>query len=152
MLNFINNQKSRSAEAEAAAPDKAAVTSQTATSAENGYVEKRIAEIEEQRLALQKELPDFDMKKEMENPDFINYIWGKGLTVEEAYLLVHREDLFAKAAEEAVAEMTRRQDRITENGAIKNRPAITKKNPKDLSDKEVDAIIERARKGERITF
>ncbi len=118
----------------------------------NALVEKQIQEIEAQRIAFTRQNPDFDMKKEMQNPDFVNYVWGKGLTVEEAYFLVHRQELLEEARVDAMEELAARRDRMVENGAAKNRPAIAKKNPKDLTDKEIDAIIERARNGEKITF
>ena len=116
------------------------------------YVEQRIAEIEAQRQAFTRKNPDFDMKAEMQNPDFVSYVWGSGLTVEDAFFLVHRDELLEQARAEALEELTARRDRIPENGAGKNRPAIARKNPRDLSDKEIDAIIARARNGEKITF
>lgn len=118
----------------------------------NALVEKQIQEIEAQRIAFTQKNPGFDMKAEMQNPAFVDYVWGKGLTVEEAYFLVHRQELLEEARKEAMEELLARRDRMVENGAAKNRPAIAKKNPKDLSDKEIDAIIERARNGEKITF
>ncbi len=142
MFNFTSNQKPRQEGADAPAK----------TDKTNPYVEQRVNEIEKQRLAFEKKNPEFDMKAEMQNPDFVNYVWGKGLTVEEAYVLVHREELLKNSRFAAEEEMTSRKERILENGAGKNRPAIAGKNPKDLSDKEVDAIIERVRNGEKITF
>ena len=113
---------------------------------------QRIAEIESQRLALMRKNPDFDMKAEMQNPAFVNYVWGNNLTVEDAYFLVHREELLEQARTEAMEALLARRARIPENGIAKSRPAIAKKNPKDLSDKEIDAIIERVRNGETISF
>ena len=52
----------------------------------------------------------------------------------------------------ALEEMNANRERIVENGAAKNRPARANKSPKDLSDDEVDEIIERVRKGEKVTF
>ncbi len=146
MFNFTPNQKLRQQGEEAPAKETAKAEKT------NPYVEQRIDEIEKQRLAFIRKNPDFDMKAEMQNPDFLNYVWGKGLTVEEAYFLVHKEELLEKVRLDAEAEQSQRRERILENGAGKNRPAIAKKNPKDLSDKEVDDIIERVRKGEKITF
>ncbi|MBQ4145646.1 MAG: hypothetical protein IJD36_03355 [Clostridia bacterium] len=114
--------------------------------------DSRNEEIEAQRIAFQKENPDFDMAAELENPQFVNYIWANGLSVEDAFFLVHREELLEQARLDAMEELAQRQERIPENGAAKNRPAIAKKNPKDLTGKEIESIIERARKGEKITF
>lgn len=115
-------------------------------------IESKIQEIEAQRRAFMSKNPDFDMRAEMQNPDFINYVWGMGLSVEDAYFLVHKEELLEQARREATEMLLERRNRIRENGADKNRPAIAKKNPKDLSDKEIDSIIERAKNGEKITF
>ncbi|MBE5039889.1 hypothetical protein [Ructibacterium gallinarum] len=120
--------------------------------AQSRYIDQRIDEIEAQRQAFARQNPNFDMRAEMENPAFVNYVWGNGLSIEDAYFLVHREELLEQAGMEAVQEMLERRNRISENGAAKNRPAIARKNPKDLSDKEVDDIIERARRGEKISF
>lgn len=114
--------------------------------------DSRNDEIEAQRIAFQKENPDFDMVEELNNPQFVNYIWANGLSVEDAFFLVHRDQLFEQARAEAMEELAQRQERIPENGAAKIRPAIAKKNPKDLTGKEIEAIIERARKGEKISF
>ncbi len=136
--------------ADAALP-KANATSVVANN-QDAYINQRIDEIEAQRVAFLRLNPEFDMQAEMKNPDFINYVWGNGLSIEDAYFLVHREEILEEARAEAIEELTARKERIPENGAAKNRPAITKKNPKDLTDKEIEDIIERARNGEKITF
>ncbi len=122
------------------------------TGAENPYLNQRTREIEAQRIAFQQKNPDFDMKAELQNPAFVRYVFQNNLSVEEAFFLVHREEILETAKAEALEEFSARRSRIPENGATKNRPAIAKKNPKDLSDKEIDAIIERAKNGEKISF
>ena len=122
------------------------------TAATDPEIERMIDEIEAQRIEFSKKYPDFDMRAEMENPQFANYVWGNGLSIEDAFFLTHKEEIIEEQVNAAVTEILSRRDRISENGAAKNRPAIAKKNPKDLSDKEVDAIIERAKNGEKITF
>ena len=119
---------------------------------ENPAVAARLSEIDAQRQALLQKNPDFDMKAEMENQDFINYVWGNNLSVEDAYYLVHREELLEQARLDGMQMALKRSNRVPENGTLKSRPAIAKKSPKDLSDKEVDAIIARAKNGETITF
>lgn len=115
-------------------------------------IESKIQEIEAQRRAFMSKNPDFDMRAEMQNPDFVNYVWGMGLSVEDAYFLVHKDEILDSVRKEAAEMLLEKRNRIRENGADKNRPAITRKNPKDLSDKEIDSIIERAKNGEKITF
>ena len=136
----LNGAKARNSEANLSAQDKEA------------KINSIMDDIDAQKVAFEKKNPDFDMKAEIKNPDFVNFVWGKGLSVEDAYFLVHKEEIMEKAKAEAVDAYLERNNRIQENGAGKNRPAVAKKNPKDLSDKEIDAIIERAKKGEKITF
>lgn len=115
------------------------------------YINSKMEEVENQRLEFMKKNPNFDMRAEMENSDFVNYVWNMGLSVEDAFFLVHKDEII-----NAVTKRTKRsmmmKDRIAENGAGKNSPASVKKNPKDMSDKEIDAIIERVNRGEKISF
>lgn len=149
MFNFTTTQNGRQ-KAEAMGKNQQAEASLKREI--NPEMEARIDEIEKQRLEFSRKNPDFDMKKEMENPDFINYVWVKGLTVEEGYFLVHREEILEQSARDSQKNREERRSRMVENGAGKNHPAIAKKNPKDLSDKEVDDIIERVRRGEKVSF
>ncbi len=112
----------------------------------------KVAELESQSREFQKKNPQFDMKKEFENMDFANYILKNGLSVEDAYFLTHRDEILKGVATQATDRLNARRDRIAENGAGKNSPASVKKNPKDMSDKEIDSIIERVQNGEKISF
>lgn len=115
-------------------------------------VAARVNEIEEQRKAFMSQNPDFDIRIEMENPDFKKYLIINGLSVEEAYFLAHREEIMENYAGNSMSKAALRRNRIYENGAGKNSPAVVRKNPKDLSDKEIDSIIERVNNGEKISF
>ncbi len=119
---------------------------------QDALINSRIEEIEAQRREFMKKMPDFDMKAELQNPQFAAYVVKNRLTIEEAYFLVHRDELIGMAVSEALSRMAARRDRIAENGAGKNNAVSVKKNPKEMSDKEIDAIIERVRNGEKITF
>lgn len=117
------------------------------------YLNTRADEIERQNIEFMRKCPTFDMKTEIQNPDFVKYIWGHGLSVEEAYFLVHREDIIDEEVRRATDKMLARRGRISENGAAKSSPAaVVKKNPKDMSDKEIDKIIERVKNGEKVSF
>lgn len=83
-----------------------------------------------QRQAFMRKNPDFDMKSEMQNPDFVNYVWGSGLTVEDAFFLVHRDELLEQARAEALEELTAHRDRIPENGAGQKPPRNRQKESK----------------------
>lgn len=156
MFNFTANKKQtepnlNTAVTGAGSADKAVPKATEATNTDS-RINARIEEIEAQKQEFMKKKPDFDMKAEMQNPQFVNYVWRNRLTIEEAYFLVHREEILKEAVSESLSRMALRRDRIAENGAGKNSPASLKKNPKEMTDKEIDSIIERVRNGEKISF
>lgn len=148
MFNF-NTQKERpESDAKPVNNNKASNTD----SDKEAFINAKIDEIEAQRIEFMKKEPSFDMKAEMENPDFVNYVWKNGLSIEDAYFLVHRDEIIEKGVKSAMERIAAKRNRISENGAGKNSPASVRKNPKDMSDKEIDSIIERVRNGEKISF
>ena len=100
MFNFTNTNKNRQQELPAA-PASSGANQQNLGSIE-AMAEQKVQEIEAQRIAFAKKNPGFDMKTELENPAFKNYLWVNGLTVEEAYFLAHREELLENARTEAL--------------------------------------------------
>lgn len=161
MFNFSNAGKQKQALSEpnpAQTPENSdySGTSEKAASFRRRDItpqqERRLEEIKAQAARFAAENPNFDMREEIKNSEFIDYLWDNNLSVEDAFLLVHRDDIMDQVRTEAIKEFNARSNRIPENGAGKNRPAIASKNPKDLSDEEIDDIIERAKNGERITF
>lgn len=56
------------------------------------YINKRTSEIDAQVKEFSEKNPNFDMRREMQNPKFCNYVWGNGLSIEDAYYLCHREE------------------------------------------------------------
>ena len=134
------------------APTQAMTTAGTQMTEQDAYMNARIEEIEAQRIEFMRKNPEFDMQLEMENPKFAEYVLLMGLSVEDAYFLVHRDEIIDDAVNSALERIASRRSRIVENGAGKNSPAAVKKNPKDLSDSEIDDIIERVRSGEKVSF
>lgn len=116
------------------------------------FIDQRIDEVEAQVRAFRQKKPDFDLEQEMQNTAFADYLWNKGLSVEDAYLLAHKEEIFQQVRAEALQALRERQGRITENGAGKNSPVLAKKNPRDLTDAEIEDILARVQNGERISF
>ncbi len=115
------------------------------------YISKRTSEIDAQVEEFSRRNPDFDIRRELQNPKFCNYVWGNGLSVEDAYYLTHRED--SQTADTGSGQSREPEKRVTENGTSKTGGAgMVKKNPEDMSDDEVDDIIRRVRKGEKISF
>ncbi len=113
------------------------------------YITQRNTEIDRQVEEFTRKNPNFDMRREIQNPQFCNYVWGNGLSVEDAYFLVHRND--TESMNYSPNRMP--EKRISENGTGRGvGGGMVKKNPNDLSDDEVDDIVKRVRNGEKISF
>lgn len=119
---------------------------------QQAFIRARAEELENQRRDFMRKRPDFDLETEMQNPEFAKYVLAMGLSIEDAFYLVHKDEIIQEEIQAALNRLAARRERISENGAGKNSPAVVKKNPKDMSDKEIDAIIERVRNGEKISF
>lgn len=118
---------------------------------EEEYINMRIAQIDSEVQEFSRKNPNFDMKREMQNPVFCTYVWGNELSIEDAYYLTHKDDRTGGGRMNNPAE--RPAARIAENGTGRTAGSgMVKKNPKDLSDEELDDIVKRVREGERISF
>ncbi len=92
-----------------------------------------------------------------ENPQFIRYLVNNGLSVKDAYYLVNKDnldnDILKRAREEITASILAKKDRIAENAAISSSAhKRSGKKARDLTGEEIDEIVKRVRKGEKITF
>ncbi len=112
---------------------------------------------------LRAEVPDFDLDKELENPDFFRLTRpGSGLNVKDAFYLAHRDEIMRggmqAAAEQSVQRVAQAvqsgQSRAVENGMRrKGTNAPWKQNVKDLNSKDLAEIRRRVRAGDTsITF
>lgn len=137
-------------------------TNQTNTGNQNtgndleNYIAKRTAEIDKQAAEFSKKNPDFNMEKEIMNSDFCTYLWGHGLSVEDSYYLVHRNDdnkNTDKDQYKSRLNLDSIKNRVQENGTGRSGGSgMIKKNPKDLTDDEIDDIVRRVKEGEKISF
>lgn len=111
----------------------------------NGYdgSKARFYEIKKQADEYQKKNPSFNMAEEMQNRNFCYLVFKLGVSVEDAYFLVHKEEILKEKGN---------GNRITENGAFKNQGIQTKLNPEKFSDEDVAKILDRIQDGESITF
>lgn len=118
------------------------------------YIDQRSAEIDHQVKEFSDKNPNFDMGKEMQNPEFCTYIWGNGLSVEDAYYLTHKDNNGIDNSQKKSNYYSQlNHKRIAENGiGRQGGNGMVKKNPKDLSDEEIDDIVKRVRDGEKISF
>lgn len=125
-------------------------------------IDARNAEVDAQATEFARKNPAFDMITEVQNPEFVKYVWGHNLSVEDAYILAHKDELigggmmnaqqsnFHQGGMPQNAQTAPR--RIIENGADKSSAASLRKNPNDLSDDELKEILKRVERGEKISF
>ena len=104
--------------------------------------------------------PSFDFKAESTNRDFLGLL-RKGLNVQQAYELVHRDEIMeatAKSAAQAVgaqmeARIKSKASRPSENGMSSQSAAIVKKDTvSSLSRRDRAEIAKLVQRGEKITF
>ncbi|MBR2131972.1 MAG: hypothetical protein IJ955_05420 [Oscillospiraceae bacterium] len=117
---------------------------------------RRWAQEEQQIRAL---YPDFDLKREMENPQFIALLRAD-VPMRQVYELVHLEELKAEAARNAAraisdqmtANVRTRGARPSENGMSAHSAALVKNDVHNLSREDRAEIVRRAQRGETIRF
>lgn len=103
--------------------------------------------------------PALNFDAEIQNPQFAQLL-GAGVDVRTAYEVTHRDEIipaamqFAQknATEKIAAAVASGQSRPAEGGMQNTPSAQMKTDISKLSAKEIDAYIERARRGEKITF
>lgn len=108
---------------------------------------------------LKEALPNFDLARECENPEFVDYL-SKGIALDKAFMLTHMDEFIAgnnnAVAEEAkqnvVSQIRMRNQRPAEASISSPRAVIRKSNVNELTDKDIDAINERVARGEKISF
>lgn len=104
--------------------------------------------------------PNFDLAQELENEEFRNdLINSSGKSLRKAYESAHLQEIIegaiqttAMKAREAVTNNIRaRGMRPTENGTRSGSVSV-KKNVNDLTDKDIDKILQRVKAGDIISF
>lgn len=105
-------------------------------------------------------LGSIDLSVESENPNFINLL-SNGVDFETAYMVIHRDEVMngvaavaAKAGSQAVVNsIASRASRPSESGFDSSAAtSIYKTDPSKFTDADMDEVIARARRGEKIRF
>lgn len=65
---------------------------------------EHIAKLNQQAIELQKKYPDFDLRRELENPAFRQLTAPEMLSVEDAYELIHRDEIKQRIRDAALQE------------------------------------------------
>lgn len=103
--------------------------------------------------------PNFNLENELNNEEFRNDLINSGKSLRKVYESAHLQEIIEGAiqttaikAREAVTNNIRsRGMRPTENGQRTGSVKV-KKDVNDLTDKDIDRLIARARAGEKVTF
>nr|DAW92942.1 MAG TPA: hypothetical protein [Caudoviricetes sp.] len=119
--------------------------------------DKRLESIGQETENWQANREEIDLDAQAENPEFLRYVWDRGLSPQEAYLLLNREMVLKEAAKKAQAEIAAsiaaKRGRMAELGMQKRTSSKRKRvRASTLGDEEIDDILARVKKGETIRF
>lgn len=103
--------------------------------------------------------PAFDMKAEMQNPEFVNLLRAN-VDLRTAYEVLHRDEIIpaamqfaAKTVEQNISKkIAANGARPSENGAGSQAPAVVKSDVSKLTKQDIDEVARRVARGERVTF
>lgn len=121
--------------------------------------EQHIVKLEQQAEAMKKVFPNFDLRTELQNPNFARMTSPNvGISVEDAYYAVHRKELqtaamqvtaqkTAQSISNAIASGSRRPD---ENGTSGQAPSVTTFDYRSMSPEQRNALKARIRSGEKV--
>ena len=119
------------------------------------------ANLAQQAEVMKQTFPNFDLRTEMENETFRRLVApNSGLDVHSAYFAVHHAELEPQAmaygiqrARQQISQTLQANQARPVEGAIKGgQPANVAVDPSKMSRPERQKLIERARRGEKITF
>lgn len=114
---------------------------------------------EAQQLQQKYGLKDFSLDTEVQNPDFVAILKANG-SVEAAYMATHFDEMMlggmAATAENVSKKLAKnvasRSKRPTE-GAVSSQPGVdVKRNVSDLTNDDIDEVLRRVKRGERVSF
>ena len=103
--------------------------------------------------------PSFDLKAEMNNPKFLDLL-KSNIDVRTAYEVLHKDEIIpaamqftAKTVEQKIAKkIASNGARPTENGMSSQSAAVVKSDVSKLNKKDIDEVMRRVARGERVTF
>lgn len=124
--------------------------------AEDEQFRAHIAKLQQQAEAMKATVPGFNLREEMQNPDFVRLTSPQqGLSVDQAYYLVHRKELEA-GARMASSQLARAQaanaSRPTENGLIRSAAVDIRADPSKWSKADREEVRRRVARGEKIVL
>ena len=139
--------------------DTARQQRQEAMNLEQQKIQRHFQSLQQQGEAMKKVFPNFDLQKELQNPAFLRMTSPNvGISVEDAYYAVHRNEIQA-AAMQVTAQKTAQKisnsiqagsRRPNEAGTSGQAPSVTTFDYRSMSPAQRNALKARIRSGEKI--
>lgn len=102
--------------------------------------------------------PGLDLKAELQNPKFLDLL-RSNIDVKTAYEVIHKDEIIpaamhiaAKNVESKLAKKIASGGRPVENGVGSGSAAVVKSDVSKLSRNDIDEVMRRVARGERVTF
>ena len=121
--------------------------------------QQHIMKLEQQAEAMKKVFPNFDLRTELQNPNFVRMTSPNvGISVEDAYYACHRKELQTAAMQVAAQKTAQKisndiqagSRRPSENGTSGQAPSVTTFDYRNASQEQRNALKARIRSGEKI--
>ena len=121
--------------------------------------QQHIMKLEQQAEAMKKVFPNFDLRTELQNPNFARMTSPNvGISVEDAYYACHRKELQTAAMQVAAQKTAQKisndiqagNRRPSENGTSSQAPSVTTFDYRNASPEQRAALKARIRSGEKI--
>jgi hypothetical protein len=122
--------------------------------------EQKVAGWMEESKQVKAIYPQFDLRNELQNPQFADLLRVPGVDVRTAYELTHKDEIIAgamqftaKTVEKKIADkIAANGARPTENGLNSQSASLTKSDVSQLSKADILDIQRRVARGEKISF
>lgn len=132
-------------------------------SLEESRMREHFAKLVQQGEALKARFPDFDLKKELQNPEFLRMTGPDvGVPVEAAYFAIHHNEMMPQAIAygiqkgvKQVSQTIQAAGRRPAEGAMRGSAAAAAPvtvDPRSLTRKQRDEMVRQARLGRKVTF
>ena len=139
--------------------DTARQERENARTLEQQKIEQHIVKLQQQGEAMKKVFPNFDLRTELQNPVFARMTSPNvGLSVEDAYYAVHRNDIQSAAMQVTAQKVAQKisndiqagNRRPNENGTSGQAPSVTTFDYRSMSPEQRRALKDRIYSGEKI--
>ena len=139
--------------------DDARQQREQARTLEEQKIQQHFAKLEQQAEAMKKVFPNFDLRTELQNPNFVRMTSPNvGISVEDAYYACHRKEIMQagmqvaaqKTAQKISNDIQAGNRRPSENGTSGQAPSVTTFDYRNASPEQRAALKARIRSGEKI--